>query len=236
MAARRKRYAALVSGGLDSAVALKLAAGRGEVAKGLFFDYGQRAVLREREAARAIAAAIGTRLEVIDIRWLGKISPAAIVEGKAPLPVMKIGDLGNGNLTRRSARAVWVPNRNAVMVSIAAAYAEALGCGEVVAGFNREEGATFPDNSQPFVRAMNAVLRISTSNKVRLYCPLIDIDKARILKTGMKINAPLHAIWSCYEGGKTFCWKCESCARLGRALAMNKKLDWFRRINPHAGE
>jgi 7-cyano-7-deazaguanine synthase len=235
MATRPTRYAALLSGGLDSAVALKLAAASGHVAACLFFDYGQKALARECRAARTMAAALRAKFEIIDIRWLGKIARSALVDKSRPLPHVKRSCLADRRTAARTARAVWVPNRNAVMLSLAAAYAEAARCDAVVAGFNREEGATFPDNSKPFVRAMNEALRVATSGKVALYCPLIDMDKAQIVRTGIRIGAPLDAIWSCYAGGRRFCWKCESCARLERALTENKRLDWFKRINPHAG-
>jgi 7-cyano-7-deazaguanine synthase len=234
--AKRRRCIALVSGGLDSAVALKLAAEAGAVALALFFDYGQRALARELAAARAIAAGLQVRFKVVDMRWLGEITTAAIVDKSAPIPAVNTADLQDKKLAKKTARAVWVPNRNACMISAAASYAETLECDGIVAGFNREEGATFPDNSKAFVRAMNAVLKVSTGGVVSLYCPLIDMNKAQIVRKGMKINAPLGAIWSCYDGGRRFCWKCESCARLERALRQNTSLDWFKRINPHAGE
>ena len=145
--ARKKRFIALLSGGLDSAVALKLAGDSGAVALALFFDYGQKALSRELAAARKMAAGLRIPLEVVDMRWLGGITDAAIVKKSRPLPRVKVGNLRSASFTRKTARAVWVPNRNACMISIAASYAEALRCDAVVAGFNREEGATFPDNS-----------------------------------------------------------------------------------------
>jgi 7-cyano-7-deazaguanine synthase len=232
----KRRFVVLLSGGLDSAVALKVAARRGRVAAALFFDYGQRALARERAAARAIAARLGTKFEIINIRWLGKITGAAIVDPSIPLPRLKAADLRDRALALKTARAVWVPNRNACMISIGASYAEALRCDAVVTGFNREEGATFPDNGKAFVRAMDRVLAIATSGKVKLFCPLINMDKAAIVRKGLSIRAPLDAIWSCYDGKRRFCWKCESCARLERALAYNNSLEWFKRINRNAGK
>lgn len=234
--AGREKHISLVSGGLDSAVALKDAADKGGVAVALFFDYGQRALEREKRAAQAMAARLAGRFEIVDMRWLGGITGAAIVDKRAKLPALDAGALCDKAATMKSARAVWVPNRNACMVSIGAAWAEALGCEAVVAGFNREEGETFPDNSAAFVSAMNALLKISTGGKVRLHCPLIRMDKARIVRHGVAIGAPLGEIWSCYDGGRKFCWRCESCARLRRALESNGRLDWFMRVNRHAGK
>ncbi len=234
MSPSREKSVVLVSGGLDSAVTLKHAVDAGTAALGLFFDYGQRALPQERAAARAICKAAGVDFRTVPLSWLGKISPPCVIDGNAPLPTVYSGDLSQSSRMRQSARAVWVPNRNACMVSIGASFAEALGCNAVVAGFNREEGASFPDNSREFVRAMNETLQISTSGRIALECPLIDMDKTRIVKYGIEIEARLNRIWSCYRGGAKFCWRCESCARLERALRRNKRLDWFKDVNKNA--
>ena len=81
---------------------------------------------------------------------------------------------------------------------------------------------------------MNKTLQISTGGKVALECPLIDMDKTRIVKYGIEIEARLDRVWSCYRGGAKFCWRCESCARLERALRRNKRLGWFKGVNKNA--
>jgi 7-cyano-7-deazaguanine synthase len=103
-------------------------------------------------------------------------------------------------------------------VNVAAAYAESLGAGEVVAGFNREEARTFPDNSAAFMRRATAALALSTRSGVRLVSPTARLTKTGIVRLGMRLGAPLGSVWSCYEGGTRMCGSCESCARLVRAL------------------
>ncbi|RKY25570.1 MAG: 7-cyano-7-deazaguanine synthase QueC [Planctomycetota bacterium] len=230
----REKSVVLVSGGLDSAVTLKHTVDAGAAVLGLFFDYGQRALRKERTAARTMCKDLGADFRVVGLHWLREIAPAAVVKKGAPLPTVYSGDLSQSSCMRQSARAVWVPNRNACMVSIGASFAEALGCNAVVAGFNREEGASFPDNGREFVLAMNKTLQISTGGKVALECPLIDMDKTRIVKYGIEIEARLDRVWSCYRGGAKFCWRCESCARLERALRRNKRLGWFKGVNKNA--
>jgi 7-cyano-7-deazaguanine synthase len=201
---------AILSGGLDSTVSLAVAARRMKVALALTFDYGQRAARREREAAARIARRYRVPHRVIELPWLAGLTRTALVNRRARLP--------RHEMSARSAAAVWVPNRNGVFIEIAAAHAESLGATRLVTGFNREEAATFPDNSPAYVRAVNRALGYSTANGVRVVSYTADLDKAGIVRLGRRLGAPLGWIWPCYEGGRTWCGSCESCLRSLRAL------------------
>jgi 7-cyano-7-deazaguanine synthase len=111
-----------------------------------------------------------------------------------------------------------VPNRNGVFIAIAAAHAEAAGLRRVVVGFNREEGATFPDNTPEFVARTNAALALSTLSTVEVVNPVGALDKVEIVRRGREAGAPLGLVWSCYHGEPEPCGACESCRRLFRAL------------------
>ena len=115
-------------------------------------------------------------------------------------------------------REVWVPNRNGLLIAVAAAFAEARAARAVVVGFNREEGATFPDNTEQFVERTNAALALSTRGGVEVVAPTLSLDKAGIVRLGVEIGAPLEWVWSCYEGGPAPCGRCESCRRSLRAF------------------
>ncbi|HLF95249.1 MAG TPA: 7-cyano-7-deazaguanine synthase, partial [Planctomycetota bacterium] len=147
---------------------------------------------------------------VIAIPWLAALTRTALVDRKAALP--------RHEMSERSARAVWVPNRNGVFIEIAAAHAESAGATRLVTGFNREEAATFPDNSKAYVGAVNRSLAFSTANGVRVVSFTIDLDKRAIVRLGRRLRAPLEHIWPCYEGGRAWCGSCESCLRSLRAL------------------
>jgi len=216
---------ALLSGGLDSTVNLKRALEESNVLLALTFDYGQRAAEREVEAARAIAEALGVPHRVVELPWLAQVTTTALVDREQALPEPSEGELSSRGA--ETAEAVWVPNRNGVFVNIAAAYAESLSCEEIVVGFNAEEGATFPDNSREFFHAANAALALSTLRRVRLQCYTLDMMKSELLAFGRRIDAPLGLIWPCYENGPEICWRCESCARLRRALVETDSLEWF---------
>jgi 7-cyano-7-deazaguanine synthase len=209
---------ALLSGGLDSTVAAALYAARcGPLALGLFVEYGQRAAGREREAAQAVADALGVPLMATTLPLLAEITTTALVDREAVLPEPEADRLDRDALA--SADAVWVPNRNGVLVNLAAAVAEARGVPVVVVGFNAEEAASFPDNTEPFVEALNASLAASTRGRVRVESPTIRLTKAGLLAEGRAVGAPVELTWSCYEGGERPCGRCESCLRRQRAEA-----------------
>jgi 7-cyano-7-deazaguanine synthase len=209
-----RRAVALVSGGLDSVVSLANAAAEMEVRLVLFFDYGQRALDRERNAVLGVVDYYGYPFKEVDERWLGLLSP----EG------MRASDGSGGEDSSAEpllgeVDAVWVPNRNGVFLNIGAAFAERYDCDRVVTGFNREEAVEFPDNRQEYVARVNEGLEFSTRNRVQVLSFTQGLDKRQILELGAELGAPLSVIWSCYHSRELMCGRCASCRRLRNALA-----------------
>lgn len=210
---------ALVSGGLDSTVAATLAHRTHGLAAIVTADYGQRAASREIAAAARIARALAVPARVVDLRFLAAYTKTALVDRSRSLEVIDRTQLDDvAGAAAASMRAVWVPNRNGVLIAAAAAVAESLGADAVVVGFNVEEAATFPDNTQEFIARSTAALELSTLNHVRVEAPTAALDKIAIVRAGYANAAPMHAVWSCYGDGATHCFACESCLRLQRAL------------------
>lgn len=213
-----KRAVALLSSGLDSTVALRLAQKDGwRITLALTLDYGQRAALSECTHSAMIARWADVPHRVLCLPWFSELGGSALL-GEGVLPRPRLDDLSRDEFTRASADAVWVPNRNGVFLEVAAAFAESLGAEAVVVGFNREEAATFPDNSIAYLDAMNRALRFSTRERVSVMAPTAEWDKARILEAALSEGLPLSMLWSCYERGERMCGSCESCMRLKRAL------------------
>ena len=204
---------ALLSGGLDSGVAAAMFMAGGQTLElCLCFDYGQRARLREQAAAQALARRWRVPCEVVALPWLGALaarSGSRLMLGTGQLPGGTAALPGD----ERSAALVWVPARNAVFVAVAAAYAEVVGADCVVAGFNREEAATFPDNSAAFLAAGTAFLAHGTRHRFEVQSPTIGMDKAAIVQQARALGFVAADFWSCYEGGETPCGRCESCLR-----------------------
>ena len=209
----RAPFTALLSGGLDSTAALALERRAGVPALALFFDYGQKAAVREEEAARAIARHFAVELQRIELPWLGAASSSSLIAGRGEPPRASRGDLdGEGP------RAVWVENRNGIFIAIGAFMAAERGCERVVVGFNREEAAAFPDNSAEFLRRTNAALELGLRAPVRVESPTLMMTKREIVARALELDLPWHLLWSCYRGGEAMCGECESCLRLARAV------------------
>ncbi|MCX9014086.1 MAG: 7-cyano-7-deazaguanine synthase QueC [Candidatus Methanoperedens sp.] len=206
----------LLSSGLDSTVAFKEAYSRCDETLCVTFDYGQRAREREIEYAKTICEHFHVGHIVIELPWYGTFR-GALTNGEE-LPKISSGDLDNKNIAKYSAEKVWVPARNIVFLSIAAAIAENYKYDVIVAGFDAEEAATFPDNTNEFVERFNETLKLGTLSQPRVYAPLISLDKTEIVKKGIGIDAPMEWSWSCYEGKEKPCGVCESCLRRERAF------------------
>lgn len=213
----------LLSGGLDSAVALGAAVRNGPVLLALTFSYGQRAAAREIEAAARLASFYEVPHRVVELPFLGEITKNALVNQEMDLPDLGPAGLDDSRSLEASAASVWVPNRNGLFVNIAAAFAEALGAENIVAGFNAEEAVTFPDNSREFIEAANDCFRLSTRTGTKLVSFTMEMNKAEIVALGRSLGVPLEYVWSCYDGGSEPCGVCESCRRLKRALEATKK-------------
>lgn len=195
----------LLSGGLDSVVSAYAARDEHRPELAITFDYGQRAAARELEAALRVAADLGVDHRLIKLPWLARLAPAAVTDPEA-------------DLAAATDATVWVPARNAVFISIAAAHAEALDCEAIVCGFNAEEGQAFLDNTPEFVTRADALLELATRNAPRVVAPTLSLTKPEIVQLGVRIGAPLQLTWSCYGAGPEHCFKCPSCRRLRDAL------------------
>ncbi len=210
----------LLSGGLDSSANLAIAAETDTVVLALHLDYGQRAAVPEWRASRAIAEYYGVKVERIEIPWLGRLGGSSLTDQSRDIPELRANELDTLSKITESARSVWVPNRNGVLLNIAAAYAERFRAKRVVVGFNREEATTFPDNSQAFLDQTTRAFSYSTMTGVEVHCYTTAMDKTEIVTRLKTLSRPFpHAlVWSCYHAGAEPCGRCESCGRHDRAL------------------
>ena len=205
----------LLSGGLDSLVSLGLKKEELNIELAITFDYGQKSAQKEILASKKICDYYGLKHEVINLVWLKEITKTALVSDKN-VPSGK--ELDN---PENSAKSVWVPNRNGLFLNIAASYADAQGYDCILIGANKEEGQTFPDNTQDFIDAVNKEFGYSTLVKPVVVAPLINCNKNDIVMLALKNNIPLELTMSCYNGGDKHCGICESCVRLKHALQTN---------------
>ena len=208
----------LLSGGLDSLVSLGLKVRELNVSLALTFDYGQKSAEKEINASKKICEYYNIGHKIIKLDWLKDITNTSLVsENDVPTGA----DLDNIKNLDDSAKAVWVPNRNGLFLNIAGSYADSYNYDYVLIGANKEEGQTFPDNTQEFIDSVNKEFEYSTQNHPKIVAPLINCTKNDIVMLALKNNIPLDLTMSCYQGGEKHCGICESCLRLKKALVEN---------------
>lgn len=216
----------VLSGGLDSTANLLLAAQHfaTDDIYTLTFDYGQRAAQKELATAKLLSEIFKVEQRVVSLPFFSSFSKSALTQGNGEsIPGAQEVSINSLQSSRQTAKAVWVPNRNGIFLSIAAGFAEGLNVGEVFVGFNVEEAQTFPDNSSEFISAFNHALHYSTQGAVIVKSFTDHLNKTEIVSEIIKLGRQdiLAKVWPCYHDHAEWCGNCESCLRYERALSMN---------------
>ena len=217
----------LLSGGLDSTTVTALAKDKTDHLTALTFHYGQ-SHSKEVECAAEVARSIGVAQELMDISFLGKVAWYSALTNPDRFPVPKdreAAQMGN------SIPITYVPLRNTIFLSLAAAYLESqvlhaielenVSPHDVQALIymapNAIDYSGYPDCRPEFFDKMGESLgygsKLWTEYHVTLQIeiPIIEMSKADIVKFGVELGAPLELTWSCYQGGETPCGRCDSC-------------------------
>lgn len=198
----------LLSGGLDSGVALAIYAAHGGV-DALTIDYGQRH-RREIDSARAIAAHYNVSHTVASVDPV-LFGGSALTDG---------ADIPKGHADEPDA--TYVPARNTVLIALAAARAESIGAKRIVIGANADDAGGYPDCRPAYIQAYRDVLQQGTLGHVWVAAPLLAFTKAQVVELAADLHVPTHLTWSCYRGGEQPCGECGACAGLAeteRSLA-----------------
>ena len=213
-----KKALVLNSGGCDSTVCVGIAVdkyGAENVITASLY-YGQKHD-KELECARKVAEHYGVRHIEEDIssvmKYAGdvcsllKSSKNEIIDKSY---VAQIAENGEGRV------GTYVPFRNGLFLSIATAYADSLFPGEEVEVFygahaDDAAGQAYADCSEEFAEAMNKAINIGTYGKITVARPLINWNKAEVVKEGLKLGVPFNLTWSCYHGRDKACGVCGTC-------------------------
>lgn len=214
----KKKYVVLLSAGLDSAVNLYAAHSEGEVLLALTFNYGQRAAMKEISSAQKLTSILNIKHQIIDLSWLGTIGQSALTDNRISIPTGRSINISDLKTSQQTMKSVWVPNRNGIFLNTAAAFAEALKADSVIAGFNKEEATTFPDNSFEYLNSLTNAFIYSTQNHVQAESFTVQMMKNEIVELGKKLDVSFENIWPCYFAKEKWCGECESCLRSKRAF------------------
>ena len=202
-----KKAVVLLSGGLDSATVLAIAASQEYDCYVLSFDYGQRSH-SELAAARRVVEAVGAiehKIVPLDLRSIGG---SALTDDSIDVPEEETSGIP----------VTYVPARNTVFLSIALGWAEVIGADDIFIGVNAVDYSGYPDCRAEFIRAYEVMANLATKagvegHKLHIHTPLIDLTKAEIIQAGTAHGLDYGLTVSCYQATEDglACGVCDSC-------------------------
>ena len=203
----RRKVIILASGGLDSSTVAGIARSSEAEIYGLSFDYGQRHN-KELQAAKKIAKHFKFKdLKIVNIDlslWGG----SSLTDKKKLIP--------NKGINKNIIPNTYVPGRNTIFISVALSYAEAINADFIGLGVNALDYSGYPDCRPDYIQQFQKLANLSNKrgreNKpIKLWTPLLNLNKEEIIEMAFDHNVPIEETWSCYVGGSKPCEKCDSC-------------------------
>ena len=224
----------LLSGGLDSTTVTAQARNNTDELVALTFHYGQ-SHSKEVDCARKIAELTGIEHRLLDISFLGEAAWYSALTNPERFPVPQDRD---HQQMGASVPITYVPLRNTIFLSLAAAYLESqvlyhiemkgVSPDEVEAYLymapNAIDYSGYPDCRPEYFESMAQSLRYGSKLwseygvPFRVETPIILMSKAEIVRLAVELQAPLEHTWSCYQGGELPCRRCDSCLLRARGF------------------
>ncbi|MBO9412322.1 MULTISPECIES: 7-cyano-7-deazaguanine synthase QueC [unclassified Ruegeria] len=201
----------ICSGGLDSVSLAHMVAQDHELVGLISFDYGQRH-RKELDYAALCALRLGVPHDIIDLRPVG-----AVLTGSALTDDVDVPD---GHYAEDSMKVTVVPNRNAIMLTVAFGAAAARGADAVATAVHGGDHFIYPDCRPAFTEAFEAMQKLALDGyaDVSLFTPFVHRSKADIVTEGARVNTPFAQTWSCYKGGDNHCGRCGTCVERREAF------------------
>jgi 7-cyano-7-deazaguanine synthase len=196
----------ILSGGPDSVTLAYKAKSEGYEVYAITFDYGQIAK-KEIECAKKIVEKLGIDQKIVDLSSLNDVfgSSTALMDENIPMP-------------SKFEPSVIVPFRNAIFLSVAVAYADAVGASKVLYGAQGSDAPFYPDCRKEFFKAFQNAARKGTDSQIEIDAPFHTMKKFEIIKLGAKLGVPYEITWSCYLNNERQCGVCESCRNRRRGF------------------
>ena len=207
MKLKNKLVVVLLSGGLDSSTVTGIAKKSNAKIFGLSFDYGQRHK-KELNSALKIAKHFDIKEFKIIKLDLSLWGGSSLTDNQQNIPT-------NGIETNKIPN-TYVPGRNTIFISIALSYAEAVDADFIGLGVNALDYSGYPDCRPDYIKKFQELAYLANkrgreNNPIKLWTPLIDLNKEKIFQLAFDNNVPLDKTWSCYSGEAKPCGKCDSC-------------------------
>lgn len=175
------------------------------------FDYGQRHK-KELGYAAKCAESLGVKHHIIDISNIGAMLTGSSLTDNVAVP--------DGHYAEETMRITVVPNRNAIMLTIAYGIAAAVNADAVGVAVHSGDHFIYPDCRPEFIKNFDAMQRCALEGvaEIALYTPFLGLNKGDIAAQGAKLDVPYADTWSCYKGGDIHCGRCGTCVERREAF------------------
>lgn len=201
-----KRAVVLASGGMDSATAGAVAQENGYDLHMLHTSYGQQTESKEYECAKAQAEQFDAPFQQLAPDHLATIGASSLTDEKLSVP--------EADMESDDVPSSYVPFRNANLLAMAVAYAEANDCDAVFIGAHSEDFSGYPDCRPAFFEAFQRVVTVGTQaeTNIAIEAPFVEWSKTDIAERGLALDVPYELTWSCYRSEEPACGTCDACA------------------------
>ncbi|OHD97926.1 MAG: 7-cyano-7-deazaguanine synthase QueC [Sulfurimonas sp. RIFCSPHIGHO2_12_FULL_36_9] len=205
MILENKKAICIMSGGMDSTLSAYMMKKMGYEIVAVHFNYAQRTQIKELSCFHAVCDNLGViNRYVLDLDFFAQIGASALTDKSIEVPT---GGLEEG------VPVTYVPFRNGIFLSIAAAIAEKEGADAISIGVVEEDSSGYPDCREAYIKNMQKSINLGTKDetKIEIYMPLVHLNKSQIVKHALELNVPLQHTWSCYKDENKACGVCDSC-------------------------
>jgi 7-cyano-7-deazaguanine synthase len=169
------------------------------------FNYDQRTQTKELECFENISKALDVKEKyVLDLDFFKQLGASALTDKNIEVPTDGIEE---------GVPITYVPFRNGIFLSMAAAIAEKEGAQVISIGVVEEDSSGYPDCREDYIHAMQQAINLGTKDEthIKITMPLVHLKKSQIVQEALKLNVPLELTWSCYKNEDQACGVCDSC-------------------------
>jgi len=200
-----KKSVCVMSGGMDSTLSAHMMRKEGYEIVAVHFNYNQRTQDKELECFHNICNDLNVANKyVLDLEFFEKLGASALTDKNIDVPI---------NGIEEGVPITYVPFRNGIFLSMAAAIAEKEGASCISIGVVEEDSSGYPDCREAYIKSMQNAINLGTkeSTNIEIKMPLVHLKKSQIVKESLLLNVPLALTWSCYKNEDRACGVCDSC-------------------------
>lgn len=207
---KNKKALCVMSGGMDSTLSAYMMKNEGYEIIAVHFNYDQRTQTKELSCFHDICDNLSVKEKyVLDLDFFKQLGASALTDKSIEVPT---GGVEAG------VPVTYVPFRNGIFLSMAAAIAEKEGAEVISIGVVEEDSSGYPDCRESYIKSMEESINLGTKDEtnIEIKMPLVHLQKSQIVQEALHLNVPLELTWSCYKNETEACGVCDSCRlRLG---------------------